>query len=116
MRADIERVLDHPGLMSTECVTPNGLMTVGQHIDEVASADMVPHGWDLARAPGQDAAIDPAELERMAAELDPLPPELLDGPGIVVYGPEIALADGRATPGSRAGTHRPRPELATTSD
>jgi len=100
-RADIEQVLDDPELMATGCVTPNGPMTVGQHIDEVASADMVPHGWDLARATGQEAAMDPAEVERMAAEIAALAPELLGkyrtpgayGPGIVVYGPEVAVPD-----------------------
>ena len=34
-------------------------MTVAEHIDQVVSADLVLHGWDLARATGQDETMDP---------------------------------------------------------
>ena len=41
-------------------------LTVEQHIDQVISADLVIHGWDLARATGQEDRIDPAEIDRVS--------------------------------------------------
>ena len=45
-----------------------GRMSVEQHVDGVPSADLVIHGWDLARATGQDDTIDPDEVARMWPE------------------------------------------------
>jgi uncharacterized protein (TIGR03086 family) len=96
-RADIERLLDDPELAGTECETPMGRVTVEQHIDGVASADLIIHGWDLARATGQDDTIDPDEVERMLPEAQGMPEEMRTpgafGPGIVVFGPEIEVPD-----------------------
>ncbi|WP_113705318.1 TIGR03086 family metal-binding protein [Nonomuraea lactucae] len=64
-RADVEAVLDDPELALSEDDTPVGRLTVEQHIDQVISADLVIHGWDLARAVGQDDRIDPAEIDRV---------------------------------------------------
>ena len=58
-------MLDDPELAGTEGDSPVGRLTVEQHIDQVISADLVIHGWDLARATGQDDRIDPAEIERV---------------------------------------------------
>jgi hypothetical protein len=58
-RAEVEAVLDDPQLAGAESETPNGRMTVEQHIDEVVSDDMVLHGWDLVGATGQDPTMDP---------------------------------------------------------
>lgn len=99
-RADLDAVLTDPALAATLCETPNGAMTAATHIDAVASEDLVIHGWDLARATGQDDTIDPDELERLRDGLQTLPPDLLDkyrtpgafGEGIVVYGPEVPIA------------------------
>ena len=62
-RADIQNVLDDAALCALQTSAPIGRLTVEQHIDLVASADLVVHGWDLARATGQDPTIDPAEVE-----------------------------------------------------
>lgn len=62
-RADIENVLDDAALCAVETSAPIGRLTVEQHIDLVASADLVVHGWDLARATDQDPTIDPAEVK-----------------------------------------------------
>jgi hypothetical protein len=76
-------------------------MTVEQHVDQVPSADMVMHGWDLARATGQDDTIDPAEVEGMWTGLSAMPPEFLEqlrtpgafGPGVEVFGPEVTVPE-----------------------
>jgi uncharacterized protein (TIGR03086 family) len=98
-RTSIEAVLRDQTLSRIRCDTPNGPMSAAAHIDAVASEDLVIHGWDLSRATDQDDAIDPREAERLWADLDAMPDDLLDkyrtpgafGLGIVVYGPEVPV-------------------------
>jgi len=98
-RADVEAVLDDAVLSAQQIGTPGGAMTVAEHIDQVVSADLVLHGWDLARATGQDETMDPAEVEAMWAANSGVPPEVMEklrtpgafGPGVVVFGPEVPV-------------------------
>jgi uncharacterized protein (TIGR03086 family) len=100
-RADVEAVLDDPELAGAECDTPNGRMAVEQQIDEVVSDDLVLHGWDLARATGQDDAMEPEDVERLWSITTAIPPELMEkyrtpgafGPGIEVFGPEVEIPE-----------------------
>jgi uncharacterized protein (TIGR03086 family) len=100
-RADIEAVLDDPALADRECDTPNGRMTVEQQIGDVVSDDLVLHGWDLARATGQDDTMDPDDVERLWAITTAIPPELMEkyrtpgafGPGVEVFGPEVKVSE-----------------------
>ncbi|HWD79646.1 MAG TPA: TIGR03086 family metal-binding protein [Kribbella sp.] len=87
-RAAIEDVLDDPVAALTETGTPAGPMTAEQHIDEAVSDDLVLHGWDLARATGQDELMDPLDVERLWATARAIPRELTDE-GVEVYGPEV---------------------------
>ena len=100
-RADVEAVLDDPELAGIECDTPNGRMTVEQQIDQVVSDDLVLHGWDLARATGQDDTIDPGDVERLWSMTVAIPAELMEkyrtpgafGPGVEVFGPEVKVPE-----------------------
>ena len=96
-RADVEALLDDPATATRECDTPMGRMAVEQHVDGVPSADLVIHGWDLARATGQDDTIDPDEVARMWPDAQGIGEEMRTpdffGPGIVVFGPEVAVPD-----------------------
>jgi len=96
-RADIERLLDDHEFAAREVETPGGRMTVEQHVDEVASMDLVLHGWDLAKATGQDDTIDPNEVEKLWPALGNLPEEMYIpeafGPGIVVFGPKVDVPE-----------------------
>ena len=100
-RADVEAVLDDPDLADAECETPGGHTTVGGQIDQVISDDLVLHGWDLARATGQDDTMDPDDVERMWAGTSSIPAEVMEqlrtpgafGPGIEVFGPEVQVPD-----------------------
>ncbi|AIG73797.1 MULTISPECIES: TIGR03086 family metal-binding protein [Amycolatopsis] len=96
-RADVEAILGDPVLAATEQETPSGKLTAEQHIDQVASADMIIHGWDLARATGQDDTIDPEEVARMWPEAQAIPEQMripgAFGPGIVVFGPEVKVPE-----------------------
>ena len=96
-RADVEALLSDPALAAQEVGTPVGAMTAAQHVDGVISEDLVIHGWDLARATGQDDRIDDRDLERMWPGAQQIPAVMRTpgafGPGIVVYGPEVAVEE-----------------------
>jgi uncharacterized protein (TIGR03086 family) len=64
-RGDVVAILDDPALAAQQTESPAGTMAGADMVDQVASADLVIHRWDLARATGQDDAIDAEELERM---------------------------------------------------
>ncbi|WUI03348.1 TIGR03086 family metal-binding protein [Spirillospora sp. NBC_00431] len=98
-RADVEAVLADPALYGQECDTPSGRLTVLRHIDQVVSRDLPLHGWDLAKATGQDATIDPADVEESFAGVEAIPEETMRmlrtpgafGPGVEVFGPEVKV-------------------------
>lgn len=64
IRADVLRVLDDPA-------TPPD---VAQYIDLAVSFDLPQHWWDLAKATGQDATMDPEEVEALWKALSPMRP------------------------------------------
>jgi uncharacterized protein (TIGR03086 family) len=84
-----------------EVSTPVGPMTLEGHVDQVVSDDLVLHGWDLARATGQDETIPAADVERLWAAATAVPAEVMErfrtpgafGPGVEVYGPEVAVPE-----------------------
>lgn len=98
-RAAVEAVLADPALAKQESGTPAGPMTTEAHIDQVISDDLVLHGWDLARATGQDETMDPGDVERLWSSNSSIPPELIEmyrtpdafGPGVEVFGPEVVV-------------------------
>jgi uncharacterized protein (TIGR03086 family) len=100
-RAAVEEVLADPTLSGQQADTPAGRMTVAEQIDQVVSDDLVLHGWDLARATGQDEAMDPADVDRLWAATSAIPPDLMEryrtpgafGPGVEVFGPEFAVPE-----------------------
>lgn len=94
-RADVEALLADTELAAMVHDTPGGRRSVADHVDGVPSADLVLHGWDLARATGQDDTMDPDEVEVFLPGLQQLPPEMwipdAFGPGVVVFGPEFPV-------------------------
>jgi len=64
-RADLEAVLDDPTLAGTEYDGQFGKSKVEDTIDRFMAFDLVVHGWDLARATGQDETIAPDEVDRV---------------------------------------------------
>ena len=94
-RADVEALLADPATSAMEIGSPMGPTTVERHVDEVASADMIVHRWDLARAAGLDDTIDPAEVEAMLPTAESMPEVMRTpgafGPGIVVFGPLVEV-------------------------
>jgi uncharacterized protein (TIGR03086 family) len=100
-RGAVEAVLDDVALAGVEVDTPAGKMTAESQIDQVISDDLVLHGWDLARATGQDETMDPVDVERLWASNSAIPAEVIEmyrtpdafGPGIEVFGPEVPVAE-----------------------
>jgi uncharacterized protein (TIGR03086 family) len=96
-RGDVEALLADPAVAGSVCDTPMGRMTIAEHVDGVVSADLVLHGWDLARGAGLDDTIDPEALDRLWPGIQDIPDEMRIpdhfGPGIVVFGPEVAVPD-----------------------
>ena len=92
-RSEVEAILEDRGLATRRTESPAGTMAGADMVDQVASADLVIHRWDLARATGQDDAIDPEELERMWPAFQQIPDVMrvpgAFGPGITVFGPVV---------------------------
>lgn len=65
IREAVQRVLADPG-------TP---ADVAKYLDAALSFDLAQHWWDLATATGQDATMDPEEVELLWAALSPMSPE-----------------------------------------
>ena len=68
-----------------------GTQRFDEAVDRFLSADLIVHGWDLAKATGQDTDIadgDVADLRKMA---DSFPSEMMRGPG--AFGPEVEVDD-----------------------
>ena len=94
-RADVEALLGDPELAARVVESPAGTMPGADMVDQVASADLVVHRWDLARATGQDDTIDPGELDAMWPGLQQIPDVMrvpgAFGPGVVVFGPVVQV-------------------------
>jgi uncharacterized protein (TIGR03086 family) len=101
-RRDVAAILDDPQLSMAPVRTPDGrTMTFAEHVDLVVSDDMVLHGWDLAKATGQDTTMDPGDVERMYAATSRIPADAMAkmrtpgafGPDIEVFGPEVVVPE-----------------------
>jgi uncharacterized protein (TIGR03086 family) len=94
-RHDLMEVLTDDEVAPSDVSTPVGTMTLAEHIDQVASEDLVVHGWDLARATGQEHRLDPEEVERLWPAAQAMDERMRTpgafGPGIVVFGPVVEV-------------------------
>jgi uncharacterized protein (TIGR03086 family) len=64
-RAVIQRNLEDPEKASVEFDGFSGRSTFEAAVDRFLCTDLVVHGWDLARATGQDDRIDPEDVVRV---------------------------------------------------
>ena len=74
--------LEDPARADAEYDGMLGHSTFGASVDGFVCFDLVLHGWDLARATGQDETIDPAEVARVQAMVDKMGPMLVEN-GVV---------------------------------
>jgi uncharacterized protein (TIGR03086 family) len=89
-RAQVQARLDDPARADTEFDGFFGRTAFSSAVDRFLNADLVIHRWDLARATGQDATIDPDDAARVLASAREFG-ETLRSPG--VCGPEVPVAD-----------------------
>jgi uncharacterized protein (TIGR03086 family) len=75
VRDDVLEALDHPGRLQQQGAFWFGEMTVDQLIG-VVQWDPLTHAWDLARATGQEAHIDPGLAERSYEVIGSMRPQL----------------------------------------
>ena len=86
----IQSALDNPEVAGRERDTRMGRTTFEQTIDTICTADILIHTWDLARATGGDEALDPDEVHRYVAGMEPIDQLLRDSGH---YGPRVAVPD-----------------------
>ena len=95
-RARLQHALDDPAVAGTACDTPTGTLTLAAHVDAALSVDLVVHGWDLARATGQDDTIQAEDLQLLWPIAQAIPEQFrVPGairPGLVVFGPQVQVA------------------------
>ncbi|MCW2607522.1 MAG: hypothetical protein JWO60_2215 [Frankiales bacterium] len=69
----VQAVLDDPCTDTRVLTNPHtGEMPLEQAISRIYTADVFMHTWDLARATGQDARLDPERCAQMYAGMQPL--------------------------------------------
>jgi uncharacterized protein (TIGR03086 family) len=84
--AAIREMLDDPAIAAKTFDAPPGPTTVEGAIDMFCTGDVLVHTWDVARAAGLDETLDPDEVHRMYAAMEPMD-EVLRASGH--YGPRV---------------------------
>ena len=70
VRDQMQADLDDPARVDQEYDGRFGRSTFGASVDGFVNFDLVVHGWDLARATGQDDTIDPQDVQRVQGQVD----------------------------------------------
>lgn len=95
-RADVEALLTDPAIATRLTSSPAGELSVADMVDQVVSQDLVHHGWDLAKATGQDATMDADDVHELLPVVESLPPEMYEpgayGTDIEVLGPKVEVS------------------------
>ena len=68
--AVVQRDLEDPERAATEFEGFSGRSTFEAAVDRFLNFDLVVHGWDLARATGQDDHIDPDDVARVKRQAE----------------------------------------------
>jgi uncharacterized protein (TIGR03086 family) len=77
VRDQMQADLADPARVAEEYEGRLGRSTFGAAVDGFVCFDLVVHGWDLARATGQDDTMDPGEIEKVQAMVDRMGPMML---------------------------------------
>ena len=70
VRDQMQADLEDPGKVAEEYDGRLGRSTFGRAVDGFVCFDLVVHGWDLARATGQDETLDSEDVARVQAQVD----------------------------------------------
>lgn len=89
MSDGVQTLLDDPASAETVLRNPHiGEMPLPQAVSRFFTADVFMHTWDLARATGQDATLDPERCAEMVEGMQPID-ELLRSSG--QFGPKVEV-------------------------
>jgi uncharacterized protein (TIGR03086 family) len=91
VRGLVQDDLDDPDRAAATFEGMFGEQTFEEAVDRFLNFDLVVHGWDLARATGQDDTIDPGDLERLAVASAGFG-DAMRGPQ--AFGPELDVPPG----------------------
>ena len=78
VRDQTQSDLDDPARRDEEYDGMLGRSSFGASVDGFVCFDLVVHGWDLARATGQDETIDPRDIEQIGAMVEAMQPMMLE--------------------------------------
>jgi uncharacterized protein (TIGR03086 family) len=86
----LQAALDDPAIAAGVLENQVGRFSVEQAIDMFCTGDVLVHTWDLARATGLDESLDPEEVHRMLAGMEPMD-DALRASGH--FGPRVDVPD-----------------------
>ena len=92
--ADLLQKASNPPALEAQVATPAGEMSAGQFIG-ILSLDNLVHTWDLAKATGQDTALDPALTEACYGMFVPALIDMARPHG--AFGPAVSVPDNAST-------------------
>lgn len=87
----IQQDLEDPELAAQTFEGFMGTQAFEASVDQFLAADLLIHGWDLARATGQDDTIPAQDLAEMREAIKQFPEEAMRSPG--AFGPEVPVAE-----------------------
>ena len=87
----IRQDLDDEALAAETFDGMMGTQRFDEAVDRFLSADLIVHGWDLAKATGQDTEIADGDIADLRKWAEAFPSEAMRGPG--AFGPEVVVAD-----------------------
>lgn len=91
--ADVVRsALADPATAERPVETPYFTRPLAEIVDMIVTSDVMVHGWDLARATGQDEVLDPEMVQRMLASVGSMPEEAMQAGGM--FGPRVEVPEG----------------------
>jgi uncharacterized protein (TIGR03086 family) len=90
VQATVAQALADPVLAAKPVETPFSTQTLAETVDMIVIGDVFTHTWDLARATGQDEALDPDQLQRMIGAMGAMPDEALRSEGM--FGPPVDVS------------------------
>jgi uncharacterized protein (TIGR03086 family) len=86
VREAVQSSLDDPEVATLSYDGMFGPSTFEQGVGQFLCTDLVIHGWDLARATGQDERLDPDDVHAIFEAMQPMD-EQMRGPG--AFGPKV---------------------------
>ncbi len=85
-RDQIQTALEDPSVATMEVESPMGKSTFEELVGTFGVGDVLVHTWDLSRATGQDETLDPTEVSRLFALMQPMDEMMRQGDA---FGPKV---------------------------